>query len=406
MKIFLTLAVLLTIQSALSLRGGFTFLRLVRRSRKTPPGGYHPPSAVIVPCKGDDEDLAENAARFFNQDYPSYQIIFVVASRDDPAHWRLANLLAERQRPPGAGTGKASLVVAGLSDTNGEKVNNLLAGLKAVEPEVEALAFADIDARPRAGWLRSLIAPLGEPGITMSTGFRWYLPGRGFTSRLQSAWDASIATMMGEHNQNFAWGGSMAIRRADFERLQVAERYWRMTVSDDYCITRAVRDAGGGIHFEPRCLVATSGGARFGEFLRWANRQIIITRVYASRFWKLGLASYSLYAITFVWGLALIARPRSVGSVRATAAAFLIVVLALGTAKGALRSVAARELFPEEKETIGRYASCYWRLAWLVPWVMFFNFSVAGFIRRIEWRGAVYDLCSAKELRVVRRGGS
>lgn len=404
MKVFLVLAVLLTIQSAGSLRGGFTFLKLIRRSRNKPPGDYHPPAAVIVPCKGRDPDLVDNAARFLGQNYPRYQLIFVVASPNDAAYEPLACLLRDRPPCSEASANRASLVVAGFSETNGEKVNNLLAGLKAVESDVEALAFADIDARPPAGWLRSLVAPLGERRNTMSTGFRWYLPGRSFTSRLQSAWDASIATMMGEHNQNFAWGGSMAIRRADFERLQVAERYWRMTVSDDYCITRAVRDAKGGIHFEPRCLVATEAGNRFGDFLRWANRQIIITRVYSSRFWKLGLASYTLYALTLALGISLLAFPGSTNSTRVIAAAFLAAILALGAAKGAMRSVAARELFPEEKETIGRYSSCYWKLAWLVPWVMFFNFVSAAFLRRIEWRGAVYDLVSAAELRVVRRG--
>ena len=59
-------------------------------------------------------------------------------------------------------------------------------------------------------------APLANPQITVSTGFRWYLPGEGFVSRLRAAWDTSIATMMGDHDHNFAWGGSMAIRAADF----------------------------------------------------------------------------------------------------------------------------------------------------------------------------------------------
>ncbi len=349
--------------------------------------------------------MRENALRFLTQDYPGYQLIFVVASSDDPAY-QLLRACLPNDESEAAKQVKASLVVAGFSLHTGEKVNNLLAGVRAVSVEAEVLAFADIDARPREDWLRSLIAPLEDPRLTMSTGFRWYLPGHAFASRLQSAWDASIATMMGEHNQNFAWGGSMAIRRKDFERLGVAERYWQRTVSDDYAITRAVREARGAIHFEPRCLVTSLGNAGFGSFLKWANRQIIITRVYAARYWRLGLASYSLYAATFLWGLALIVLPGILPAHRLIAVAFLVAVLALGTAKGALRAAAARVLFPEETEALGHYGSCYWKLAWAVPWVMFFNFATAAFIRRIEWRGTIYELRSIEELRVIRRDES
>jgi cellulose synthase/poly-beta-1,6-N-acetylglucosamine synthase-like glycosyltransferase len=151
-----------------------------------------------------------------------------------------------------------------------------------VEAPVEALVFADIDAAPSPDWLRSLVEPLADPRTTVSTGFRLYLPGRGFASQLRAAWDTSIATLLGDHDHNFAWGGSMAIRTADFRRLGIAERYWANTVSDDYAMTRAVREAGGRIEFTPRCLVASREESSFGDFLRWANRQIIITRVYSA----------------------------------------------------------------------------------------------------------------------------
>ena len=103
-------------------------------------------------------------------------------------------------------------------------------------------------------------------------------------------------------DHNFAWGGSMAIRAADFRRLGIAEAYWANTVSDDYALTRAVREAGGKIAFEPRCLVASREESSLREFLRWSTRQIIITRVYAAHLWKLGLATYLFYCGTLRWG--------------------------------------------------------------------------------------------------------
>jgi ceramide glucosyltransferase len=400
-RIFAVLAALLTLQSVLSLKDGYRFLRLLRRSLRRQPGHYAPPAVLIVPCKGIDPDFDAHVARFLTQDYPDYEAIFVVAVGRDEAHARLARLLDGAHSPVKAC--RAQLVVAGHSEERGEKVNNLLAGLAAADPRTEVLVFADIDARARTDWLRSLVAPLSDSGVTVSTGFRWYLPGRSFASRLRAAWDTSIATLLGEHRHNFAWGGSMAMRATDFRRLEIAQRYWASTVSDDYGVTRAVEGAGGYIRFEPRCLLASGGECRGREFLEWANRQIILTRVYAPRLWAMGLASHALYGGTLLIGLALLLLPGSPAAFRAIIAILLVVILGLGAAKGWLRMRAARELFPEEEPLLRRYDSCYWRLTPLVPWVMLFNLVVAAVCRRIEWRGVRYELLSRNKVRVIAR---
>jgi len=419
-KIFEVLAILLLVQSLISLRSGFGYLRYLRASLRGGPGDYRPRAAVIIPVKGIDAGFDLNVAAFLAQDYPSYQVIFAVASSEDAAYDRLIHLI--KARPHGSRTEdltpenaeatelKAAVVVAGYSDSRGEKVQNLLRGLVEVGPETEVLVFADIDARPKLDWLRSLVAPLADPAVTVSTGFRWYLPGRGFTMRLRAAWDTTVATMLGDHGQNFAWGGSMAIRAADFQRLRIAQDYWACTVSDDYALTRAVRDAQGRIRFEPRCLVASREDSSFGDFFRWATRQVVLTRVYNVRLWWMGFASYMLYAAPFLLGLALIVWPSasspasSPATIRTGVLAALTLILAFGMAKAATRTVVARELFPEERESLGRYGSCYWRLSILVPWIMLANFLVSAFTRRIEWRGVVYDLQSSGEIRIVRRG--
>jgi ceramide glucosyltransferase len=402
---FLILAALVALQSLVALRDGYRFLRLVRRSRREPPGDYVPPAAVIIPCKGTAPDFEANITRYLSQDFPSYQVVFVVASEQDPAHPFLSKRLSSDMAVDSSGCLKTALVVAGYSDERGEKVNNLLRGLEAVDPAVEVLVFADADARPGRDWLRSLVAPLGDPKVTVSTGFRWYLPGTGFVSQLRAAWDTSIATMLGEHQHNFAWGGSMAIRVEDFRRLEVAKRYWARTASDDYALTRAVRQAGGWIRFEPRCLVASQEQSSFAEFLRWSNRQIIITRVYAAHLWWMGLASYLLYCGTILYGLGLLTFSGFSAPGRAGIAAFLILILLPGIAKGHIRTLVARELFGKESVSLGRYGARYWQLAPLVPWVMLWNFLTAGLTRHIEWRGTHYHLLSKDELRVLRRDG-
>lgn len=401
-RVFLVFAALLALQSTYSLLEGFRFLRYVRCSLKAPRRDFNPPAAVIVPVKGLGDQLELHAEQLLTQDYPAYSLIFAVAEASDPAYSFLARRLRTAHSASGPGPQHSEVVVAGLTQESGEKVNNLLAGLRAVPPDTQVLVFADSDAYFKRDWLRSLIGPLGDPVVTVSTGFRWYLPGRTFVSRLRAAWDASIATTFGDHRRNLAWGGSIAIRAHDFRRLNVAERYWAGSVSDDYGLYRAVRDDGGWIRFEPRCLVASSGETTWGEFLRWSCRQIIITRVYASHLWRQGLISYALYCGTLVLGLglALLDRP---ANHQYPALGLDAAILLLGLAKARVRETVALDVFPEEENSLRQLGSCYWRLWPLVPWVMLVNFVAAAVTRQIEWRGTRYRLVSVNSLQVLGR---
>jgi cellulose synthase/poly-beta-1,6-N-acetylglucosamine synthase-like glycosyltransferase len=391
------------LQSVWAFVDGIRFLRLIRRRQNNPRENYAPTAAVVIPCKGVGAGFDANLDGFLNQDYPDYQVVFVVATPGDLAYQKLHARLETPVASGGHRQPPASLVVAGFAEGRGEKINNLLRGIEAVDQAAKVLVFADIDATPSPDWLRSLVAPLADPQITVSTGFRWYLPGEGFVSRLRAAWDTSIATMMGDHDRNFAWGGSMAIRTADFRALGIAERYWANTVSDDYAVTRAVREAGGKIAFQPRCLLASREESSFQEFFRWSTRQIIITRVYAAHLWKLGLAAYLFYCGTLTLGLIALALPGATAHQCVAMAVTFFIVLMLGAGKGYLRSRIARELFPTE---IGCRASCYWQLSPLVPWIMLWNFMVAGFTRRIVWRGTEYELVSRDKVRVMGRSDS
>ena len=400
--IFIILGILLLAQSAKSLRDGFQFLGYVRRCRAQDPGDYAPSAAVIIPVTGADAGLETNIAAFMAQDYPQYQLVLVVGEETDPAFEMLSALVKKFAAQGPLSRANVSMLVAGPSHAQGQKVHNLLRGLEAVVRGTEVLVFADADARPGLTWLRSLVAPLSNRDVTVSTGFRWYLPGKTFVSQLRAAWDTSIATFMGEHDSSFPWGGSMAIRAEDFKRLQVRERYWASTVSDDYGLGRAVHDGGGRIRFEPRCLVASREDSSFAEFMRWANRQMIITRVYAPRLWGLGLAAHMLYSLAFIFGLLVLLNP--VASWERLAVLFVLAaVLALGMGKGKVRAIVSREIFPEEREFLARYGKRYWQLTLLVPWVMLYNFVVAGWVRTIEWSGVRYRLRSNREVEVVAR---
>jgi ceramide glucosyltransferase len=415
--IFWVLAICLLAQSVAVLFGTSNFLRYVRRSRSRLLNNFTPPVALLIPCKGLEPEFEANVASYLGQDYPHYQVIFTVASADDPAYEALRTCLESASKnklnkeeetigpqatPPYAGV-QTALVVAGYSESIGEKIHNLLEGLKAVDARAEVLAFGDSDVRPKRDWLRSLVAPFQDPTVTVSTGVGWDLPGAGFGSQVRTAWDALNVMLLGDHEYNHVCGQSMAVRSIDFKRMGVAERYWANAVSDDDALTQAVHDAGGRIWFEPRCIVACPGKVKFGEFLRCSNRQMTKERVNWPGLWWAGAATCVFSLGTALLGLIMLALPSISARQRLLMAGTLLAILLLVISKGFMHETIAKELFPEEAPTLSRYGACYWQLSLLVPWVMLLNFLLSSVTRRIEWRGTHYELKSVNETRVIRR---
>ncbi|MGO8733443.1 MAG: glycosyltransferase [Terriglobia bacterium] len=425
-RIFWALGIGLLAQGVAVLFGTLNWRRYVRPKRFRPLNNFTPPVALIIPCKGLDAEFEANVSSYLGQDYPHYQVIFVVASVDDPAYQALRSRLEKvsnnkqhkevemvgpQERSPCYGDSKdkekggvqTALVVSGYSELRGEKVQNLLQGLKAVDAKAEVLVFADIDARPKRDWLRFLVAPLQDPTLTVSTGCPWHLPRSGFVSHLRAAWDVSNVSLMGYHEINNAWGGSMAVRTIDFKRLEVAERCWANVVSDDSTLSSAVHAAGGRIWFEPRCVLACRGELKFGEFLRWSTRQTVTNRVYLPGAWCRVASAYFYFCGTVLFGLILLALPSISAGQRLLVAGILLATLLLVMSKGFIHEAIAKELFPEEASILSRYGARYWQLSLLVPWVMLVNFLVSSVTRRIEWSGTYYELKSANETRVIRR---
>jgi hypothetical protein len=153
-----------------------------------------PPATVIVPVKGYDEGLRENLAALAALDYPDYELIVTAHSAGDIPPGRAAGA---REGGAGARHGPAGA----------EKIQNLMAAVRAARKRSQVLAFADSDGRVTRGWLRALVAPLAEPGVGASTGYRWFLPDPpDFWSLMRGVWDAVAAGTLGAGRQPFRLG--------------------------------------------------------------------------------------------------------------------------------------------------------------------------------------------------------
>ncbi|MDX2029881.1 MAG: glycosyltransferase family 2 protein [Blastocatellia bacterium] len=386
---FVILGLFLLLQSLLSLAAAARFAHYCLRPRFPRQNRYQPKAVVIVPCKGIDEELEENLRPLLVQEYREYEVIFVTESATDPAHELIARMLKQTRR-------SAWLIAAGDAHNRGQKVHNLCAALDAldsIDRKAEILVFADSDARPTRQWLAELIAPLGDKRIGATTGFRWYLPIKGgLLSQLLSVWNSSALGLLGE-NSGFAWGGSTAIRRETFEKLNIRKR-WEGAVSDDYALTAALKEAGQRIKFIPQCLVASHADIGLKDLLEFTTRQMRITRVYSPSVWKLAAVSHTLYNLTFWGGLVWMTGPWRW---------MLAAIYLLGASTGLSRAMVASRLIDPEQAAIRKQWWAHALLGPLSSLLYLYNLLASAHNRRIVWRGIGYDLLSPTETVIRHR---
>jgi ceramide glucosyltransferase len=404
MLVFYLFALLVVWLGLESLRGGFRYLSYVRGELKRERPAFTPFASVIAPCRGIDQGLEENLAALFRQDYPAYEIIFVTDSKDDPS---LAVVEELRAKFVDRRNVSARVVVAGAATTRGQKVHNLRAGVEQVDARSTVLAFVDSDARVHEGWLRALVAPLGDEadqGTGATTGYRWFIPVRGgFASQLRSVWNASIASALGANaEKNFCWGGSTAIRRETFHRINVLE-HWRGALSDDFALMRALRQAHLPIHFVPDCLTPSFEDCGFGELFEFTTRQLKITRVYAGSLWKAVLAGSLLFVSVFFGAVALTLTRAALGLPYFVPLVFVAVIFALGAAKAYVRLKAVELSLSEYRAELRRSLPAHLLLWPIASALYLYNALAAAFSRRIEWRGIVYELKSPTETVIIDR---
>jgi cellulose synthase/poly-beta-1,6-N-acetylglucosamine synthase-like glycosyltransferase len=370
------------------------WLSYVRRRLHTDPGFYSPRVALLCPCKGIEPGLERNLVSLTEFVRQNYEIFFILASGSDPARGIVERIVASSKV-------EAHVVIAGEPSTSSEKVNNLRVAVEQLPPEFEVLVFTDSDGRPGRAWLHHLVAPLGNARIGATTTMRWLIPNRSdLPTTLLAAWNAPLVTMLSEKGKNFCWGGGTAIRRSIFEQSGVMNE-WRNSVSDDYSLTRALERNNHSIVFIPECLTLSYAETDFGGLFEFTNRQILITRVYAEKIWRLAALTHLLYCATLLLGVILI-----VSDLLEQRPAFHIVTLTflpllLSSIRSSLRLSGVTEALPAARSQIIGQAWIYILVTLFVPFLYLANFVNCFVTRKIRWRGMAYELIGPEQTRIV-----
>lgn len=396
--VFYFLAAVLVWLSFKSFRGGFTYLNYFREQLARPATDFAPFVSIIAPCRGFDEGLAENLAALTALDYPAYEIVFVIDSKEDTAVSAIEAVRSASDRD----TVKTKLVIAPKADGCAQKIANLREAVLHIDDLSQALVFVDSDVRPSPGWLRSLVAPLEDGSAGAATGYRWFISNRpDLASELRSVWNASIASALGPNTgSNFTWGGSTAIRRDVFERIQMREK-WKGTLSDDFAVTRTLRAAGLPIVFVPQALTASVENCGFGALIEFTTRQMKITRVYMPQLWLMSFVGSSLFSVVLTSALVVMFFGGEDTTARLIAFAAFLSICTFSIGKAWLRLKAVRLVLSQYDNELKRQFLPQVTLWVFSPALFLYNSLAALASRRMTWRGITYELKSPSETVII-----
>ena len=351
-----------------------------------------PRVAVLVAVKGHNVEFDRFLEHLFAQDYPFFRVIFAVEAADDPAiapieTWR-AKLLD-----------RVTLVVAGLSQDEGQKTTNLRAALTQVIPNDDIIVFADADIRPSRDWLKRLVAPLVHGKADIVSGFAWLVvKDRSLSSFVLASMAATMVTVPRLPFLNAAWGGSIAMKRELYEALDLREA-WRGTLCDDLHLTAIAQRAGYVIaaprEILPRLFVATHG---FDDVAADALRWLMFFRVYMPATYFLAMLGLTFAAAGWIVAFlgTLVVLP--------TAIAALIAAFVLAVLRTAGRAVIVARLWSRAGLHENRFFFLLDPL--LTPLAAILNATYgwfALFVRRTTWAGITYESRGPKETRVLSR---
>lgn len=355
-----------------------------------------PAALLVLPVKGDDGRLAEHATLMLRQNYNgTYRVVFAVQSESDPAFSVITTLIESAER--GEACTGAEVVVAGPAESSGQKVHNQLAALGRHEGERIAV-FVDADAAMGEHWLSTMIGGAIKKRYPAATGYRWLVPlDDGWASRFASVINGSVATLLGHHRRNMAWGGSMAI---DLEKipLDTLRDHWRGALSDDYQFSAAVRAAGGNVYFVPAAMTTTPIRYTWPTLIEFARRQYRITRIHARYPWCMALLLPAVYLAALATGVAGLAMGYAWAGV-AIAAVFVLDIV-----RGRLRRASVKVMFDDETAARLRPSGLLDTFAtplWLG--LQFVLVASSAWGRVIRWAGISYRVNGPQRVEVLAR---
>ena len=227
--------------------------------------------SVLKPLAGLDLNLESNLRTFFEQDYPSFEILFAVRDLSDPAVQVVAKL--QKHYPQVA----SRLIVTGEPPYPNAKVFSLSRMLEQASNGLVVMSDSDIRVTPYM--LRTIAAEFQDPTLGVATCPYRAVPGASFCSRLEATglntdfWASALVARMIE-GMRFAVGPTIAARRSVLNSIGGMDRF-KDYLAEDFVIGKFAAEAGHAVILSSYVIEHHIGSAGLRENmahrLRWTR---------------------------------------------------------------------------------------------------------------------------------------
>jgi len=225
----------------------YSFLQVIAAFRYLtvrPPALQSSPSiSILKPLAGLDLDLESNLRTFFEQDYPSFEILFAVRSESDPAIQVVSRLQREYSGVP------SRLLITGEPAYANAKVFSLERMLEAAANDL--VVMSDSDIRVTHSLLRTVAAEFRDDHVGIATCPYRAVAGPSFWSRLEATgmntdfWGGALVARMLE-GMRFAVGPTIVARRRVLQSIGGFARL-KDYLAEDFVIGKFAAEAGHGV---------------------------------------------------------------------------------------------------------------------------------------------------------------
>lgn len=280
------------------------------RSQCSPcPDEEWPFVTILKPLKGIDSGIIENLESFFKLDYPSYELIFSVASSEDPVLKVVKNLIEKYPKV------RTKLICEPTQLGPNPKINNLVHAYQEAASDLVLISDSNIRATP--GYLKGLIPDI-TPSVGVITAVVAGTCPQGLGGWLEASYLNTFFNRWMFLSKMFGFpsviGKSMLFRKSMLKRaggLEVLGRY----IAEDYMAGHVVLKLDLSVELMRNPIPQFIGKYSFEDFwqrhLRWgrirksiAPLAFLIEPIFFSTLSGVlgGWALSGLFSFPFIWG--------------------------------------------------------------------------------------------------------
>lgn len=358
------------------------------------------PQAVVVLClRGGDPFLSRCIDGLLTQNYPNYEVRFLVDHAEDPA----MPILRQALEVSSFKNFRVEVLTSPLT-TCSLKCSSLVQAVEGLLESTEIMAMLDADTIPHSNWLRELATALVPKHIGAATGNRWYMPTHcSQGSLMRYVWNGAAVVQM--YWYEIAWGGTLAIKLDSIRRAGIVDR-WRHAYGDDTMIRNQLSTIGEKVVFVPSLMMINREGCTVASFQSWVKRQLLSARLYHP-FWLLVVGHGISSALMILWGLLSCIAFLLQGNLLGAGLVFLA-LLAFHVCMTSMlpwmeRAVCAiANARGEDVSWPGKsnWITVMW-IAWLTQWTYTWALVCCLFLKRFNWRGIEYTVAGPWSIKML-----